>query len=129
MLMNNQQFMQEGFGTNSITGGGTGPKRRARGGGGGAVGGKMGPPVVKSWMEKWRVQLKIAGVGNHLLLSSLGVDYRLLSVNSTASLKCLSSSTLTLWMLEPQKRSGFKSKSDCIGSITYEPSFHSFTHC
>lgn len=66
MLMNNQQFMQEGFGTNNLTGGG--PKRRARGGGGGAASGKMGPPVVKSWVEKWRVQLKIAGVRNHFFL-------------------------------------------------------------
>lgn len=68
MLLNNQQFMQEGFGSNSLSSGGVGPKRRARGGGAqGVTGGKMGPPVVKPWMEKWRVQFKIAGVSSSTL--------------------------------------------------------------
>ena len=68
MLLNNQQFMQEGFGNNNITSSGVGPKRRTRGGGSGGSGGKIGPPVVKAWMEKWRVQLKIAGVSLRRLM-------------------------------------------------------------
>jgi histone acetyltransferase 1 len=61
MLLNKQDFMQEAFGDKSLSSGGVGPKRRTRTGGSG--GGKIGPPAVKSWVEKWRVQLKIAGVG------------------------------------------------------------------
>ena len=60
MLLGLKQFMQEGFGANvALTGGGVGPIRRTKSSSGV---GKMGPPVSKAWAEKWRVQLKIAGV-------------------------------------------------------------------
>jgi histone acetyltransferase 1 len=62
MLLSLDDFMTEGFGSNSTGGSGIGPIRsgararvRARG--------KMGPPVEKAWAERWRTKLKIAGVG------------------------------------------------------------------
>ena len=59
MLLGLKQFMEEGFGTNgSSTVGKVGPIRRTKS----SSGGKMGPPMNKAWAEKWRVQLKIAGV-------------------------------------------------------------------
>ena len=49
--------MQEGFGEDSVShGGGRVKSRRA------ARKGKMGPPAHKGWAEKWRKDLKIAGV-------------------------------------------------------------------
>lgn len=61
MLLDLKQFMAEGFGANGAPtgGGGVGPVRRTRSSSGT---GKMGPPMNKAWAEKWRVQLKIAGV-------------------------------------------------------------------
>ena len=60
MVLGLKRFMEEGFGTNgSSKGGGVGPIRRTKSSSGA---GKMGPPVNKAWAEKWRVQLKIAGV-------------------------------------------------------------------
>lgn len=60
MLLGLKQFMEEAFGANGpSTGGGVGPIRRTKSSSGA---GKMGPPANKAWMEKWRVQLKIAGV-------------------------------------------------------------------
>lgn len=61
MLLGLKQFMEEGFGTNSAPAGGSGigPIRRTKSSSGA---GKMGPPINKAWAEKWRVQLKIAGV-------------------------------------------------------------------
>ena len=60
MLLGLKRFMEEAFGTNSSSiGGGVGPIRRTKSSSGA---GKMGPPVNRAWAEKWRVQLKIAGV-------------------------------------------------------------------
>ena len=60
MVIGLKRFVEEGFGTNgSSKGGGVGPIRRTKSSSGA---GKMGPPVNKAWAEKWRVQLKIAGV-------------------------------------------------------------------
>lgn len=62
MLLGLTLFMEEGFGTDgsfASGGGGVGPIRRTKSSSGA---GKMGPPVNKTWAEKWRVQLKIAGV-------------------------------------------------------------------
>lgn len=60
MVLGLKRFMEEGFGTNgSSKGGGVGPIRRTKSSSGA---GKMGPPVNKAWTEKWRAQLKIAGV-------------------------------------------------------------------
>ena len=59
ILLGLKQFMEEGFGTGGSSRGGVGPIRRTKSSSGA---GKMGPPVNKAWAEKWRVQLKIAGV-------------------------------------------------------------------
>lgn len=60
MLLGLEQFVSEGFGEGVE---GHSVSRGARGRHGKGKGrGKMGPPVEKGWMEKWRVQLKIAGV-------------------------------------------------------------------
>lgn len=66
MLLGLRQFMEEGFGTGGqSTGGGVGPIRRTKSSSGA---GKMGPPANKAWAEKWRVQLKIAGVWSQISL-------------------------------------------------------------
>ena len=60
MLLSNDQFMKEAFGDDAVShGGGRVGKvgRAAR-----PKKGKIGPPVERSWAEKWRVKLKIAGV-------------------------------------------------------------------
>ena len=71
MLLANERFMQEGFGGEVVSHGGgkvRKPKSHARatpmGAPSGTVKGKgkMGPPVDKAWAEKWRTELKIAGV-------------------------------------------------------------------
>jgi len=67
MLLSNAQFMEEGFGSDggSSHGGGRVVKGKRRGlnaNTGGRGKGKMGPPAEKGWVEKWRKDLKIAGV-------------------------------------------------------------------
>ncbi|KAI0737870.1 histone acetyltransferase type B catalytic subunit [Daedaleopsis nitida] len=69
MLLANEKFMREGFGPEAVSSnggkvGGVGNGRsKARGKARtmriGA--GKMGPPAERSWLEKWRTDLKIAG--------------------------------------------------------------------
>lgn len=59
MLLGLEQFMIEGFGE-GVEGHSVSHGRQGKGKG--RAKGKMGPPVEKGWMEKWRVQLKIAGV-------------------------------------------------------------------
>jgi histone acetyltransferase 1 len=77
MLLANEQFMQEGFGGEVVSHGGgkvRKPKSRARATPMGASSatvkgkGKMGPPVDKAWAEKWRTDLKIAGVSAERLI-------------------------------------------------------------
>lgn len=70
MLLSHQRFMEEGFGGESVSHGGGragGIGKGGRSGRGGAATvatkGKMGPPAEKPWVEKWRKDLKIAGVG------------------------------------------------------------------
>jgi hypothetical protein len=53
MLLNLHTFIDEGFQASSEGG----PVRHKK-----TKAGKMGPPVEKAWAEKWRVNLKIAGV-------------------------------------------------------------------
>ncbi len=56
MLLSNSKFMEEGFGEHAVShGGGRVGKKRA-------VTGKLNPPTNKAWAEKWRRDLKIAGV-------------------------------------------------------------------
>lgn len=72
MLFSHSLFMKEAFGSESAAGishgggrvGGVGKgKKSGTGGDQAAKGkGKIGPPVDKKWAERWRVQLKIAGV-------------------------------------------------------------------
>lgn len=71
MLLSNRQFMEEGFGSEAVThdGGRVGRVGRAgksqRGGKDTIIAkGKMGPPSDKVWLEKWRNDLKIAGVSH-----------------------------------------------------------------
>ncbi|KAF8191454.1 acyl-CoA N-acyltransferase [Mycena galopus ATCC 62051] len=68
MLLSHQRFMEEGFGSESVShgggrAGGIGKGGRSGRGGNGAeiAKGKMSPPGDKPWMEKWRKELKIAG--------------------------------------------------------------------
>lgn len=70
MLVAHKEFCAEAFGEGGL-GGGVGPVRHGKSKGKArAKAGKMGPPVDKAWMERWRVQLKIAGVSRVLLLLS-----------------------------------------------------------
>jgi len=68
MLLSNARFMEEGFGSDGLGGGishggGRVIKGKSRGLKASAGGkGKMGPPAEKGWVEKWRKDLKIAGV-------------------------------------------------------------------
>lgn len=67
MLLTNEQFMEEGLGVHpSADGGRVGGVGRARKSGRGGeqhpTKGKLVPPVDKVWAEKWRRDLKIAGV-------------------------------------------------------------------
>ena len=55
MLLNNRSFMTEGFGPSKP---GTGR-------------GKLGPPTERGWAEKWRRDLKIAGVRSFVVLSTM----------------------------------------------------------
>ncbi|KAG6845691.1 hypothetical protein H0H87_004952 [Tephrocybe sp. NHM501043] len=68
MLLSHRQFMEEGFGSGSVSSGGGrvgGVGRSGKSGRGGkdvtSAKGKMGPPSDKPWLEKWRCELKIAG--------------------------------------------------------------------
>lgn len=72
MLLGLDKFMAEAFGEgaegHSVSHGNN--IRRGKGKGKG----KMGPPVEKGWAEKWRVDLKIAGVCCALLFRSATHD-------------------------------------------------------
>jgi histone acetyltransferase 1 len=77
MLLSNQQFMAEGFSGQESHGGGRvgGIGRGGKSGRGGAKTsaskGKLVPPVDKVWVEKWRKDLKIAGVSMSVAMVSL----------------------------------------------------------
>ena len=68
MLLAHEKFMEEGFGEAASYGGGRvgGVGRAGKSGMGGNVNaskkGKMGPPTDKAWAERWRKDLKLAGV-------------------------------------------------------------------
>ena len=66
-LLAHATYMEEAFGSTGLASsggggkvGGVGPGRRAGKNAGGK--GKLVPPSDKAWMEKWRKELKIAGV-------------------------------------------------------------------
>ena len=70
MLLANEKFMREGFGPEAVSSnggkvGGVGNGRSRRGTKHRTMragAGKMGPPAERMWLEKWRTDLKIAGV-------------------------------------------------------------------
>lgn len=82
MLQANSQFMQEAFGEGAVSHGGGrvgGVGKGGRSGRGGvekvaaaAARGKLGPPADKAWTEKWRKDLKIAGVSPSVYISLRG---------------------------------------------------------
>ena len=82
MLLSNQQFMTEAFGGQESHGGGRvgGIGRGGKSGRGGAKKeasaskSKLVPPVDKVWVEKWRKDLKIAGVSMSVAMVFLNSD-------------------------------------------------------
>jgi hypothetical protein len=74
MLLGHTAFMSEGFGDDVVSHGGGRVKRtKARTAAQGrtkgkATGGKMGPPADRAWLERWRKDLKIAGVRISILV-------------------------------------------------------------
>ncbi|KAG6868216.1 hypothetical protein C0993_006079 [Termitomyces sp. T159_Od127] len=78
MLLSNERFMEEGFGSEAVTHGGgrvggVGRAGKSRRGGKDTISAKrkMGPPSDKAWLEKWRNDLKIAGRQFHRLVEML----------------------------------------------------------
>nr|GAT53690.1 histone acetyltransferase type B catalytic subunit [Mycena chlorophos] len=79
MLLGNKQFMEEAIGADSVSHGGGrvgGVGKGGRSGRGGnksaaAPKGKLGPPVDKTWREKWRSDLKMAARQFHRLIEML----------------------------------------------------------
>ena len=68
MLLGHAAFMSEGFGDDGVSHGGgrvkrttarTAAQRRTKGK---ATVGKLGPPADRAWLERWRKDLKMAGV-------------------------------------------------------------------
>lgn len=76
MLLGHTAFMSEGFGADAVSHGGGRVKRTTRTsaqgkGRGKAAAGKLGPPSDRAWLERWRKDLKIAGVRIHFPLLPL----------------------------------------------------------
>ncbi|KAF8655817.1 hypothetical protein AX16_002902 [Volvariella volvacea WC 439] len=77
MLFANEKFLEEGFGSGTVSHGGGrvgGVGKGGRSGRGGAAlktKGKLGPPTDKAWVEKWRKDLKIAGRQFHRLIEMI----------------------------------------------------------
>jgi hypothetical protein len=91
MLLSNEQFMEEGFGEGSISYGGGKVSKKAGKAKRQAARGKLDPPANKAWVEKWRTNLKIAGVCPRPTISRVELTNVLagvISANSTALLKC-----------------------------------------
>jgi histone acetyltransferase 1 len=70
MLLGHAAFMSEGFSSDVVSHGGgrvgrTRTPAREKGkkaAAAAAAGGKLGPPADRAWLERWRKELKIAGV-------------------------------------------------------------------
>jgi hypothetical protein len=65
LLLGHTAFMSEGFGSDAVSHGGgrVGRTRKpAKEKGKKVKGGKLGPPADRAWLERWRKELKIAGV-------------------------------------------------------------------
>jgi histone acetyltransferase 1 len=95
----------------------------------------MGPPAEKGWVEKWRKDLKIAGVrfiGSGTLIVSCLVAYLLSSANFIVLSRCSSSYIWTLLIHARGGRSGFKSRNGYTASTTcavYPSLLLIFTYC
>jgi histone acetyltransferase 1 len=79
MLMGHAAFMTEGFGSGAVShGGGRVGRTRTTArekGKKGQAGGKLGPPADRAWLERWRKELKIAGVRIFLFQSFMPPYY------------------------------------------------------
>lgn len=62
MLLSNGRFIEEGFGAQASVGGVRRARKSIHGGEQELKKGKLSPPADKPWAEKWRKDLKIAGV-------------------------------------------------------------------
>jgi histone acetyltransferase 1 len=70
MLLGHTAFMSEGFGSEAVSHGGgrvgrvkrTRTPAREKGKKAAPASGKLGPPADRAWLERWRKELKIAGV-------------------------------------------------------------------
>lgn len=96
MLLSHARFMAEGFGGEAVSYGGgrvggVGKSGKSGRGGGDVVAakGKLGPPTDKAWAEKFRLELKIAGVFCSILApTKYSFLTRLFSGNSSDLWKC-----------------------------------------
>lgn len=61
MLLGHAAFMSEGLGSDAVSHGG-GRVARTRKTAKRKPVGKLGPPADRAWLERWRKELKIAGV-------------------------------------------------------------------
>ena len=101
MLLGHAAFMSEAFGADAVSHGGGRVGRTPRSGKGRgkkAAGGKLGPPADRAWLERWRKDLKIAGVRVLFVFTrahhaSDGLDERKSSASSTGLWRCSSSCT------------------------------------
>ena len=82
MLLGHAAFMSEGFGSDSASHGGgrvgrkrTPAREKGKKAAAAAAGGKLGPPADRAWLERWRKELKIAGVRIFLLPNFLRRPY------------------------------------------------------
>lgn len=114
MLLSHEHFISEALG-----GGKDGGLVKGRA--------KLGPPAQKGWVEKWRQDLKIAGVcatetsyDNSVTYSS---ELGIFSANSIVSLRCSSLNTSIFPTPGPYGLTDFKSKSACSNSTTYVKGF------
>jgi histone acetyltransferase 1 len=109
MLLGHAAFMSEGFSSDAVShGGGRVGRARTHASEKGkkAAGGKLGPPADRAWMERWRKDLKIAGVRisppvpsllvstpSDFVLFAMKRTMRSFSASSTGSSRCSSSCT------------------------------------
>jgi hypothetical protein len=62
MLLGHTAFMAEGLGSDALSHGGGRVARTTAKSKAASAGGRLGPPVDRAWLERWRKELKIAGV-------------------------------------------------------------------
>ena len=128
MLLSNRQFMAEGLGGQESHGGGrvSGIGRGGKSGRGGtkkgasASKGKLIPPVDKVWIEKWRKELKIAGVSTSAARCLHNTDqHKCYSDNFRGWSKCLYFCILIHRIPPVCEDIVYRSKKDYTDSILY----------